>query len=149
MVLLWCRGLQLCVRYWSAPTRLHPCGRWLLTRAVCGRPVQLSSNSMMSDIDSESADFFNDSPNFFVKKWRRKEEKIKNWKKARSLVNLIEWKQNHEREPQISIERTWSQYIFWASNSHTWLALCLKGKIPRFWSFQQTFDTIELITEWV
>ena len=67
MVLLWCRGLQLWVRYWSAPTRLHPCGRWLLTRAVCGRPVQLSSNSMMSDIDSESADFFNDSPNFFVK----------------------------------------------------------------------------------
>ena len=69
MVLLCWRALQFCVRYWSAGAadRLQPCGRWLLTSAVCGRPVQLSSNSIMSDIDSESADFFNDSPNMFYK----------------------------------------------------------------------------------
>ena len=78
----------------------------------------------------------------FVKKLRRKEEKIKNWKKAWSLVNLTEWKQNHEREPGVNI-------FFERQIAILGFALCLKGKIPRFWSFQQTFDTIELITEWV
>jgi hypothetical protein len=48
---------------------------WLLTT---GSPVQLSSNSRMSDIDSDSADFFNDSP-LFMKDLKEKNV-IMNWK---------------------------------------------------------------------
>ena len=105
MELLWARlllGLQLCVRYASAfRPPLQPCGRWLLTMAVCVVPVQLSSNSRMSDIDSESVAFFNDSPKFALFLREIKKRKIKNWNKNDIRIKNINNDENKTTREEI------------------------------------------------